>query len=285
MKVGVINEPKVSFFETFDRLSIENPTLLSNSFKSGVTIPSPDWKSINIETVNDVVELNGRNLIVAKLGNSIIDRAHEAITLLLKKDPNYSTLQSKINNTLKSFLSNSIKAEIEKTVPVSVDLDSSIVAVNYYHLYPEASLIEKSSTTHDPKTECGLRGLHVDNWNEPPLLPRHRQKASYKLLYNLGVEDRNFVFSRMPVDILAQQSESIASHSKQYLDFVNAAYFASPLIESYLHSSAEIQFARISYEPGSCLIAPVQNLIHDGYLYNLTTADICLQSRTHQLVN
>lgn len=285
MQIGLVNNVKVSFFETFERLCVEKPELSSLNFKSGVTIPSPDWKSADSQSTDKLVELNGRNIIIAKLDSSIVDQAHEEITKILRKDPNYETLQRLINVSVKSLIAESIKAEVEKLVNASVDTESTVIAVNYNHLYPEASLVEKSSTTHDPKTQCGLRGLHVDNWNEPPLLPIDRQKASYKLLYNLGVENRDFVFSGLPIDIMASKSDSIASSSKEFLDFVNTAYFASPLVESYLHSHELIKLTRISYEPGSCLIAPVQNLIHDGYLNSLSTADICLQARIHQIVN
>ena len=70
-----------------------------------------------------------------------------------------------------------------------------------------------------------------------------------------------------------------------YLKWAVEQPYATPLAEYLLSNPGLLRPNLIQYPPGTALLAPVQNLIHDGYPEGMNDADFCLQARIHVEVN
>ena len=116
---------------------------------------------------------------------------------------------------------------------------------------------EGHSTTFDPEFETFV-GLHVDNFERRPIDTRHLSFP--RVVVNLGLEPRSFVFINLPlINLLAPSG---IAHSRESYQRYSWAY---PLAHRFMESVPDYPAIRLLLHPGEGYVAPTQNLIHDGY--------------------
>ena len=116
---------------------------------------------------------------------------------------------------------------------------------------------EGHSTTFDPEFETFV-GLHVDNFERRPIDTRHLSFP--RVVVNLGLEPRSFVFINLPlINLLAPSG---IAHSRESYQRYSWAY---PLAHRFMESVPDYPAVRLLLHPGEGYVAPTQNLIHDGY--------------------
>lgn len=116
---------------------------------------------------------------------------------------------------------------------------------------------EGHSATFDPQYETFV-GLHVDNFERRPIDTRHLSFP--RVVVNLGLEPRSFVFINLPlINLLAPSG---IAHSRESYQRYSWAY---PLAHRFMASVPDYPAIRLLLRPGEGYVAPTQNLIHDGY--------------------
>ncbi|GAA2088816.1 cyclophane-forming radical SAM/SPASM peptide maturase GrrM/OscB [Actinomadura alba] len=138
------------------------------------------------------------------------------------------------------------------------------------------------STTYD--SEQGRdRGLHVDNWGHPRRMPQERGAAGIRVGVNLGRESRAFVFVNLGLSECAEalREEPLDNHLATALADRNA----SALAECFLDRNPGYSVTRVVLRPGQAYIAPVQNIVHDGYTAGRRTLDVNLQLSSNHFVH
>lgn len=153
----------------------------------------------------------------------------------------------------------------------------STFGIGHDHLLKSCNDVARQSSTPDASNATGFRGLHVDNWEEPRLPLSERRAAGHRLVVNIGTEPRHFLFADTPVHVLYEDvmSSSAPQPSATILGHISASTFAGPLAEWYMATSRPDVFA-IEMLPGTAVFAPVQNVIHDGYLIWKRQPDVVL---------
>lgn len=125
-----------------------------------------------------------------------------------------------------------------------------------------------SSTTFDPEFGTFI-GLHVDNFERRPIDLRHRSFP--RVVVNLGLQPRSFVFVNLPLIDLLEPS-GIEPSPEVYQRYS----WAYPLAHAFLAAQPDYPVLRLVLGPGEGYSAPTQNLIHDGYTSEGEGADIVL---------
>jgi hypothetical protein len=112
-----------------------------------------------------------------------------------------------------------------------------------------------------------LNGLHVDNWYQLPLPQRGR--APNRLAINLGASDRYFLFVNLT---LAQMARRLRFSQDTTVSTVE-------LRERFMAAHPRYPVVRVRMRPGEALIAPTENLIHDGCTIGHAGFDVRLSAR------
>ena len=124
------------------------------------------------------------------------------------------------------------------------------------------------STTFDPEFGTFV-GLHVDNYERRPIDLRHRSFP--RLVVNLGLQERSFVFINLPLlDLL--DPGGIPHGPETYRRYS----WAYPLAHAFLSAQPDYPPLRLTLYPGEGYCAPTQNLIHDGYTWGSAGTDVML---------
>lgn len=259
------------------------PPCLRLPFRSGVWLPSGEWEEcaeVHRSSPASKLALDGRSIFLVQLPQTLLEIAYEAAIRAFGVSPDYSHLERGLNESLTQGLAISLEAELNKHTPDPICLTAPVIVIHVQHLGAEPSLAEVSSTTRDTRTACGLRGLHVDNWQRPLSPPAKRNSSPYKALYNIGTAARSFVFSPFTVTGIARICTADGqSTTDEFSVWARSQRYATPMVEDYLSHNRDAQLIRITYAPGTCLLVPVHNLIHDGYPRSMRQADICFHAR------
>ena len=113
------------------------------------------------------------------------------------------------------------------------------------------------STTFDPEFGTFV-GLHVDNFERRPIDLRHRSFP--RLVVNLGLQPRSFVFVNLPlIELLAPSG---IPHGPETYRRYSWAY---ALAHAFMAARPDYPVLRLELRPGEGYCAPTQNLVHDGY--------------------
>ncbi len=126
------------------------------------------------------------------------------------------------------------------------------------------------STTFDPELATFV-GLHVDNFERRPIDTRHRSFP--RLVVNLGLQPRSFVFINLPLIELFEPS-GIARTAETYRKFS----WAYPLAHAFMAAAPDYPVVRLALGPGEGYTAPTQDLIHDGYTLDGEGIDVVLSA-------
>ena len=124
------------------------------------------------------------------------------------------------------------------------------------------------STTFDPEFGTFV-GLHVDNFERRPIDTRHRSFP--RLVVNLGLQPRSFVFINQPLIELFEPS-GIARSPEAYRKYS----WAYPLAHAFMAAVPDYPVVRLALDPGEGYAAPTQDLIHDGYTRDGEGIDVVL---------
>ena len=124
------------------------------------------------------------------------------------------------------------------------------------------------STTFDPEFGTFV-GLHVDNFERRPIDLRHRSFP--RLVVNLGLQPRSFVFVNLPlIELLAPSG---IPHGPETYRRYSWAY---PLAHAFMAARPDYPVLRLELRPGEGYCAPTQNLVHDGYTSEGDGTDVVL---------
>jgi hypothetical protein len=160
--------------------------------------------------------------------------------------------------------------------PELTELQTSICReVEALSLVADSTLIQirrsgLPSTTYDD-SERTLIGLHVDNFDQEPVLERRDSRV--RLLLNVGQQARSFVCIPKPLPQLLTEldikptSENLTHYAVTYR-----------LVHRYLDHFPSTTVLRVRLQPGFGLIAPVQNIAHDGYTAEMTSPDVVISA-------
>jgi hypothetical protein len=109
--------------------------------------------------------------------------------------------------------------------------------------------------THNPDPVAPLRiGLHIDNWDELPLLERSR--ARRRLCINIGSGPRYLVFLPTPISALVAAGKLSGELPE------NMA--APAVIRAYLNRNLNQPAVRVRIDPGEAYVVNADDVIHDG---------------------
>ena len=150
-----------------------------------------------------------------------------------------------------------------------------------------------NTVTFNPVDQCYI-GLHLDSWDQLPLLQRHR--ATNRICINLGHEARFLLFINLSVmDILSVLQLEGAIRSQQPRWWTNlrwafrkyhlpssldAVRISPPsLIQKFMEGYPDYPVVKVKIAPGEAYIAPTENMIHDGCSLGQTQADVQLTVR------
>ena len=288
--IKYLNDCRVDAFVGSGFSQREPPCLVPEEFSSGVRVPSGSWSPVPVATASDTgaidCRFDGATIFVVSLAPEILNDAYRLLSDSLHPSVEFPEISRTLNSVDCSLLTRKIESSI-RTYFVKYDLVISepVVACSFLHLSEEENGINDKSTTQDVSTNCGLRGMHVDNWQLPPIAPMHRTMAAYKLLVNMGTTKRGFSFVDFPISTFARELQELTEPLDPYLKWAVEQPYATPLAEYLLSNPGLLRPNLIQYPPGTALLAPVQNLIHDGYPEGMNDADFCLQARIHVEVN
>jgi hypothetical protein len=126
------------------------------------------------------------------------------------------------------------------------------------------------STTYDPQFETFV-GLHVDNFERRPIDVRH--SSFPRVVVNLGLQPRSFVFINLPLIDLLEPSG--IPHGRESYQKYSWAY---PLAHRFMAAVPDYPAVRLLLQPGEGYVAPTQNLIHDGYMLGRNGVDVLLSA-------
>lgn len=129
------------------------------------------------------------------------------------------------------------------------------------------------SSTYDQQ-QNRYRGLHIDNWGTPLYSLRERGKSSPRFCVNLGTHPRSFVFINL------QLCTMIDMYNCDDLSALNRelnAPIATPFAERFMSDFFNYPVLKVTLEPDEAYLAPVQNLLHDGYPLRNQAVDVNFQ--------
>ena len=123
-------------------------------------------------------------------------------------------------------------------------------------------------------TENYYEGLHVDQGDNLPIEMRNSSKN--RLLLNLGVEPRYFLFVNLNMQhilnlVMAHGDTEINQHTSGM----------SRLGLTFMEKYPEYPVIRLRVEPGEGYIAPTDNIIHDGSTEGTKALDIIFTVRSN----
>jgi hypothetical protein len=124
------------------------------------------------------------------------------------------------------------------------------------------------STTFDPEFGTFV-GLHVDNFERRPIDLHDRSFP--RLVVNLGLQSRSFVFINLPLIELLEPAG--IPHSAETYRRYSWAY---PLAHAFMAAQPDYPVLRLELRPGEGYCAPTQNLVHDGYTSESDGPDVVL---------
>lgn len=97
-------------------------------------------------------------------------------------------------------------------------------------------------------------GLHVDNWDDLPLLERARGRR--RLCVNIGIQPRYLLFLQTPISVLAAEGKL----PSEIPNDVSPA----KLVRAHLGRNLKQLAARVQIDPGEAYIVNADDVIHDG---------------------
>jgi hypothetical protein len=114
-------------------------------------------------------------------------------------------------------------------------------------------------------------GLHVDNWDDLPLIERGRGRR--RLCVNLGRRPRYLIFLRDPLSALVAAGELPAQ--------ISGRVSPAAMLRAYLSENLDQPAARVRIDPGEAYIVNADDVIHDGASDAADAVDIALHFLGH----
>ena len=233
------------------------PNRIDTLYDNGIFIPIEDWRALTEE--------EARGCAVAWPDSShnwlLVLRARTMLSELLAGLGLHHILEpTSWNGVASSSELDVLQAEVSK------HLKSWGFHANEFVLQVRRGGLP--STTYDDSAKT-LIGLHVDNQGHHAIPERGRARP--RLLLNIGREPRSFVC--LPKTLTRLMQELQIPQTEQGVERYLYTY---RLVHDYLERFPKAQIWRLRMEPGVGLIAPVQNMMHDGYTVGIRSMDIVL---------
>lgn len=248
-----------------------------NAYKSGVYIPSETWAKKAQQAVVRTTADKGNTIHYFKLPENRFSELYQLVVGQFDRIFR-SRFEPDQTNELNEELLAIIQPFLPEIMPGFHRLAKGVVVPSWSFL-TETGIVAKSSITPDTTSPFRLRGLHVDNWEMPRKSLDRRSESAYKLLLNVGSEPRYFAYVPYTVETLFSYATATCSSLEQQLIFKDS--FATSLVEWYMENHPQTEVNLIEIPPGFGVIAPVQNIIHDGYPGAKKEMDICFHSQVY----
>lgn len=187
-------------------------------------------------------------------------------------------IEQKINTSrLRSIQSPEEFSIFKKNEDFTKILDEINLFAKKYQIVDEAQIVNgihakhnsTIATTWDNESKFFI-GLHLDSWDPESLNLRHLSRN--RICFNLGTNDRFFMFVNLPIIQLAQMQE--------HLDLYSPSVISSTIVNFFtLYPNYPI--IKIRIKPFEAYIAPTENIIHDGCSSTNHTMDINYTLRSY----
>ncbi|NLR68658.1 hypothetical protein HGH92_30425 [Chitinophaga varians] len=128
---------------------------------------------------------------------------------------------------------------------------------------------DKRSVTINLKNGC-LTGLHLDSWDRLDI--GKLDTATNRICFNLGAQDRFFLFTNLSVKTLCGWVEQQLSVNPYLMS-------KNELCQLFFTHWPEYPVVKLRVKPFEAYIAPTENLIHDGCTEGGKQKDICCTAR------
>jgi uncharacterized protein len=138
------------------------------------------------------------------------------------------------------------------------------------------------TSTYD-NNQGRYRGLHIDNWSMPPKKLEERGQSSVRVGINVGVGRRSFVFVNLSVSRMLELLATCTNFPHREVAYSNGnrRCNASAFSEAFMSRFPDYPVIRVDLEPNQGYIAPVNNMLHDGYALFNPEDDFFLQLSAH----
>ena len=228
-------------------------------YENGIFVPSDVWHPISVSEAAEHAAMEGtpsRNPI------RVLPGRPELTKLLATLDLRHALKPTDWHAAATSIELNSLQLEVGKELR-----RYGLCAARFVVQVRRPGL---PSTTYDDAART-LIGLHVDNYDHHALT--ERDEAGPRLLLNIGREARSFVCLPKTLKQLFLELEV------PFTDEGLARYqYTYRLVHDYLDRFPRTKIYRFRLEPGFGIIAPVQNMTHDGYTVGMNSVDIVLSA-------
>ncbi|HEY0377084.1 MAG TPA: hypothetical protein VGC87_09010 [Pyrinomonadaceae bacterium] len=240
---------------------------LPDKFHCGVYRPKISWRRLDPPEVNKVVGLTeqtdiANTLCLVETPRKFLLRFYELKLDQMARSPAH--WEEKMKSSFPTFTAE-VRDWLEQEIFEEFSMCSAFVNFTRPGL---------DTTTFDV-SQNRYRGMHIDNWGNPPRDARERDASGLRVCLNLGYERRDIIFINLRLksflDYLA---------ARRGPDEVRELYketYAQPLAEDFLNECVDYPVLRVSLEPSQAYIGPVQNIIHDGYPLGKRFTDVNLQ--------
>ena len=227
-----------------ERLAVDGQQ--GTKYEKGIFVPREDWRALSLE---ELALLEGRGAC-----NLAGDIRVFAIPAWLHQffwdlDPARLVAGPEFSAKVEDRLFNAFCAEAGAALG-ALGIASRRLNVRFQRA-------RACSTTFDPEFGTFV-GLHVDNFERRPIDLRHRSFP--RLVVNLGLQPRSFVFVNLPlIELLAPSG---IPHGPETYRRYSWAY---ALAHAFMAARPDYPVLRLELRPGEGYCAPTQNLVHDGY--------------------
>lgn len=254
----------------------------SAGYRSGIFIPKGPWTRCSPTPPSSESATPGNSILCSRLRDSELKMLRKLSTEMLSEmlTENLPIAPSRSLLGLDACgvdISSSLSFYFRKA-GFSIDgLKNLGLTYSVNHLKRRPNRVDLSSTTKDRTSPYGLRGLHADNLGSPRVKLSQRSTAYQKILINVGLATRYFCYLEPTIESLFSTLRQ--SRRKAFKSPVDIEDFSGPLVDWYLSRHPNCLIKRIAMQPGSVVIAPVQNLIHDGCPGSDGEMDLCVQGQ------
>lgn len=237
------------------------------NFHCGIYRPKNSWRRLDADELHKVVGITAQTdiantLCLVETPRNFLLRFYELKLNQMSLSPAH--WEEKMKSSFPSFAAE-VKDWFEQEVFDEFSMCSAFVNFTRPGL---------DTTTFD-LAQNRYRGMHIDNWGDPPRNAWERDASGIRICLNLGFDKRDIIFINLRlksfVDLLAAKRGS-GEVAKLYKET-----YAQPLAEDFLDGCNDYPVLKVSLEPCQAYIGPVQNIIHDGYPLLKKFVDVNLQ--------
>ena len=238
-----------------ERLAVEGQQ--GTKYEKGIFVPREDWRALSGE---ELALLEGRG--TCELAEDIRVFAIPAWLLQFFWDLEPARLVAGPEFSAK------VEDRLFNAFCEEADAALAALGIPSHKLNVRFQKARARSTTFDPEFGTFV-GLHVDNFERRPIDLRDRSFP--RLVINLSLQPRSFVFVNLPLIELLEPS-GIPHGPEAYRRFS----WAYPLAHAFMAARPDYPVLRLELRPGEGYCAPTQNLVHDGYTREGDGTDVVL---------